>query len=218
MEKHELMMLTAHEMKNPLASIHGYAELINYGIIENSELVDTAKKIKIQTEKIDRMINDLMYVFGIEEIYNEEKQEQELRELCREASDALKHELLAESEIEIKGQGKILCNTTMIKHMIKHLLENAIIYNDNKRKKVECLIEESHNAIMLTITDNGKGIEDTDKEKVFECFYRVDKKYSRERGGNGLGLYVCKMIAGYHNADIFRDDLNKSKIGIVFFK
>jgi signal transduction histidine kinase len=100
-----------------------------------------------------------------------------------------------EPEIEIAG------DPLLLQLLISNLIENAVKYSP-KEKPITCKLSKSGNEIIMNIIDEGIGIADSEKTKIFEKFYRTGNESTRKTQGTGLGLYLCNKIAGDHNADI----------------
>jgi K+-sensing histidine kinase KdpD len=112
-----------------------------------------------------------------------------------------------QEEIEITG------DTLLLTILVNNLLENAMKYSP-KNKTINCRLNKQNNVILLEVIDEGKGIPQEEKKKVFDKFYRIGNEDTRTTKGTGLGLYLCKKIALDHNADIYVTDNNP--IGCIF--
>ena len=118
----------------------------------------------------------------------------------------------------ILGSGRIYANRELFKILITHIFENAIIYNESSNIKIICNICSHDDRLLLTFEDNGIGIEEEERKKVFECFYRENKEYSRKLGGNGMGLAICRAIAEAENMNISISDSTMGGISVVIEK
>ena len=98
-------------------------------------------------------------------------------------------------EIEIAG------DSLLLQMMINNIIENAVKYSP-KEKPITCLLKQDNKTVRLNIIDEGSGIADEEKKKVFDKFYRTGNEATRKTQGTGLGLYLCRKIAADHNADI----------------
>ena len=189
----------SHELKTPLTSISGFVETLKSGALEDEA---TAKRfldiIDIETERLTRLINDILSLSEIENSYiRDYQQEINTSEVIREVTDIIRPiannkeiELITEIETNLpilKG------NQDWFKQMLINLLDNAIKYTSNNGK-VSVNAFEKYNNIVIVIKDTGIGIPKKDIPRLFERFYRVDKARSRKIGGTGLGLAIVKHI------------------------
>ncbi len=206
MDKKELIKLSVHEIKTPISVIQGFADLINYGIISGDELNKTTDKIKQEAVRMSKLVDEIAFYMALEEnVADIHYENADLNAVISEAVSSVKENICDEAEITVIGEGQAECDVSLMGVMMSHIIENAVIYNDKSVPELTCTIEEQSEKVILTIEDNGMGIREEEKDKIFECFYRVDKTLSRGKGGNGMGLAVCKKIAQAHNTDIIID-------------
>lgn len=196
----------SHELKTPLTSISGFAEILKQGGTDEQTTKDFAESIYDESRRMITLVNDIIKLSKLDEkSISMEKEALSLREIAREAMEVLGP--MAENKkvsINISGDSGLFNGVRpVIYEMVYNLMDNAIKYNrtgGTVNIKIESLMD-SHKVI-LTIQDNGIGIPEREKERIFERFYRVDKSRSRELGGTGLGLSIVKHAAKYHNASI----------------
>lgn len=196
----------SHELKTPLTSISGFAEILKQGGTDEQTTKDFAESIYDESRRMITLVNDIIKLSKLDEkSISMEKEALSLREIAREAMEVLGP--VAENKkvsINISGDSGLFNGVRpVIYEMVYNLMDNAIKYNrtgGTVNIKIESLMD-SHKVI-LTIQDNGIGIPEREKERIFERFYRVDKSRSRELGGTGLGLSIVKHAAKYHNASI----------------
>ena len=196
----------SHELKTPLTSISGFAEILKQGGTDEQTTKDFAESIYDESRRMITLVNDIIKLSKLDEkSISMEKEALSLREIAREAMEVLGP--VAENKkvsINISGDSGLFNGVRpVIYEMVYNLMDNAIKYNHTGGTvniKIESLMD-SHKVI-LTIQDNGIGIPEREKERIFERFYRVDKSRSRELGGTGLGLSIVKHAAKYHNASI----------------
>ena len=106
----------------------------------------------------------------------------------------------------------------LLQMLINNLLENAIKYS-SKEKPITCALKKNNQTILLSVADEGEGIADDEKPKIFERFYRIGNELTRKTQGTGLGLYLSKIISQYHNADIsVTNNIPAGSIFTVSFK
>lgn len=203
MEENEFLKLAVHEVKTPISVIHGFADLINCDIISEDNIKDATKKIQIQTQRMTRFVDEIAYYVGTKYAMLDVKfEDADLRIILENTAEAVREKANGNVDISIRGNGKVKGDISLLKTMFLHIMENGIIYNDSHNKRLVCDISNEEESLVVSIEDNGTGIEQKERKAVFECFYRVDKLLSREKGGNGLGLSVCRNIANIHNAQI----------------
>lgn len=206
MDKKEFVKLSVHEIKTPISVIHGFADLINYGIISGDELEKTACRIKREAMRMAKFVDEMAFYIELEEEVKDITFDVvDLRALLGSVAGMIKEKTEENVNITVNGRGQVYGNCRLLENLFSHIIENGIIYNDRANKKIICNIEKSKGKIRLTIEDNGIGIDEREVDSVFQCFYRVDKSKSRGKGCNGMGLSVCRKIANAHNADIMID-------------
>lgn len=194
----------SHELKTPLTSISGFAELMKSGDIPNETVTDFSKSIYDEAQRLISLVNDIIKISELDEkSISLESEMVDLYELSSEIIDRLKSEAsknnitlnLIGAKAEIVGIRKIL------DEMIYNLCDNAIKYN-KENGRVDIVLNATEYRVYLTVRDTGIGIPEEHQSRVFERFYRVDKSHSKKVGGTGLGLAIVKHGALYHNADI----------------
>lgn len=187
----------SHELKTPLTSIKGYVDTLKGGAINNTE---TALRfldiIDIESDRLYRLINDILLLSEIESMDREMEQTHvDLESVVNEVYDILEQKatdkgLALESHFEC--QAVIMANRDRIKQMLINLVDNAIKYTE--KGKVDIVVSPRGNEIVIKVSDTGVGFSEVHKERLFERFYRVDKGRSRNQGGTGLGLSIVKHI------------------------
>ena len=194
----------SHELKTPLTSISGYAEIIMNGIARPGDIPEFSERIFKEAKRLLALIDDTIRLSRLDESRIESvKEELDLYELCFEVVGRLN------SHAEKKNVQMILTGEPVsylgIKHlideMIYNLCDNAIKYN-HIGGKVDVWVGETNDGILVRVSDTGIGISSEHYERIFERFYRVDKSHSRETGGTGLGLSIVKHVAALHEARI----------------
>lgn len=202
--RREFTANVSHELKTPLTSISGYAQLIEMGIAKEDNIQNFAQKIDKESNRLLGLINDIMNLTMIEENINGLEKVRinllEVAEECKQNLDfkAEKNNIafsIVGDEVYINGY------LTMIMELIYNLCDNAIQYNKEGGFVVVSIYSLQENAI-LSIKDNGIGISKKHQDHIFERFYRVDKSHSKATGGTGLGLSIVKHVVKNHNATI----------------
>lgn len=220
--RREFTSNVSHELKTPLTSISGFAEIMKNGGTPNAVVTDFSTSIYDEAQRLISLVNDIIKISELDEKdVQAESEDVDLYQLSADIINRLKPvadkrnislNLIGESTI-VSGTEKIL------DEMIYNLCDNAIKYNvDNGT--VDIILSESNHHIKLTVRDTGIGIPQSEQNRVFERFYRVDKSHSKEIGGTGLGLSIVKHAAIYHNAEIkLKSELGKgTSITVIFNK
>jgi len=203
LQQQNFMMAITHELKTPIS-----VAMLNLETLQKYQL-DAEKQKKLirmtlqETSRLDTLINNILvssqlegggYVFS-----NEELDFSSLFKDCiRDAKTRYPERNFIENiepEIEIAG------DPLLLQLLISNLIENAVKYSP-KEKPIICKLNRSGKDVLMNIIDEGIGIADSEKTKIFEKFYRTGNESTRKTQGTGLGLYLCRKIAGDHNADI----------------
>ena len=193
-----------HELKTPLTSISGYAELIESGMTGEMETRRFAKEIHRNAKRLIHLINNILQLSELDT--KEAVVEKETLNLYGMASTCVEMlRINAEpNKVTLNARGSnswIEGNRSMIEELLYNLCSNAIRYNKTNGT-VDVLVEEREDGVLLQVADTGIGIPQKHQEHIFERFYRVDKSRSKERGGTGLGLAIVKHIVAEHEAEI----------------
>ncbi|MCQ2982923.1 MAG: ATP-binding protein [Treponemataceae bacterium] len=196
----------SHELKTPLTSISGFAEILGQGGTDAQTTKDFALTIYEESQRMITLVNDIIKLSKLDEkSISLEKEALSLKEIAEEAIETLTP-VAAKKQIELTLSGDTgLINGVrpVIYEMIYNLIDNAIKYNrDNGLVAVKIENMMASHTVVLTVQDTGIGIPEREKERIFERFYRIDKSRSRQLGGTGLGLSIVKHAAKYHNAQI----------------
>lgn len=202
--RQEFTANVSHELKTPLTSISGYAELMENGIIQPDEVPYYARQIRDSATRLITLINDIIQLSKLDSPVLEVLFEQvNLYAVARKVVDSMQVNAAArEVTLTLTGSDAIVCgNRGMIEELITNLCDNAVRYN-YKGGSVRVSVVPLKGRAILSVQDTGIGISPADQERVFERFYRVDKSRSKETGGTGLGLSIVKHIVAQHHADI----------------
>ena len=210
----------SHELKTPLTSISGFAEIIKNGIAKQEDIPRFAGKIYDETQRMIRLVGDILKLAQLDEMkVGTEKQKIDLFEVCEEVVELLTP-VAERNNVSINLTGShysIMAVDQILGEIIYNLCDNAIKYN-RPDGAVEICVYKEEGRPAVSVADTGIGIPESDLERVFERFYRVNKSHSKETGGTGLGLSIVKHGAVYHNANIkIESKLNTgTTITIVF--
>lgn len=203
-QKKEFTANISHELKTPLTSIAGYAELIENGMAKEEDIKPFAHTIRKQALRLVSLTEDIIQLSQLDELQNENIFENiDLSVLSKRCINSL--EMNARSKgitiIDKCQKSNIYGNPSLIEELIYNLIDNAIRYN-KENGTVTVSTAQTDNKVLLTVEDTGIGIPKKYQGRIFERFFRVDKSRSKETGGTGLGLAIVKHIAESHNASI----------------
>lgn len=218
--RQEFTANVTHELKTPLTSISGYAELIETGMASDADVIRFAAGIHKNSNRLLTLINDIIRLSELDSGTQEEVFEKiNLYTLAQTCVDML--QINAEKHnVKLTLEGKesyVTGNKQMLEEVLYNLCENAIRYN-NENGSVLVTVTEEGDKTFLIVEDTGIGIPKESQERVFERFYRVDKSRSKSTGGTGLGLAIVKHIVMKLNADIrLESEIGKgTKITVTF--
>jgi two-component system phosphate regulon sensor histidine kinase PhoR len=196
----------SHELKTPLTSISGYAEMLLTGLAKPADMTFFAGKIKAESDRMAVLVDDILFLSKLDETENRTRayEECDLRMLSKEAMDA-RRELAAAAGVQLEQTGDepvlVRANKLLLYEMLLNLIDNAIKYNIQKGL-VTVDVTRENNGSCITVADTGIGIPEKHLPQVFERFYRADTSRSRKTGGTGLGLSIVKHIVQYHNGTV----------------
>lgn len=217
-EKHKLDLMrrefsanVSHELKTPLTSINGYAEMIISGMAKGEDIVNFASIIRKEGGRLLNLIDDIIKLSKIEDASTEKVLEPvNMYFVGKEVIHSLK--ILAEDkdiQLELKGSRSFLMgNKGMLQDLLYNLLENSIKYT-NPGGHVQLIITDNKPYTIVKVIDTGIGIPAEHQERIFERFYTADKSRSKKTESTGLGLSIVKHIVEYHNGKIHL----KSEVG-----
>ena len=197
----------SHELKTPLTSISGYAEIMKSGLVKPEDMKGFAERIYNEARRLITLVEDIIKLSHLDEGKVElEKEDIDLYELTREIISRLAPQASAKKvHMELTGESVIYNGVRQIlDEMVYNICENAIKYN-KEGGEIRIWVGNTLNGKKIIVTDTGIGIPKNQQERIFERFYRVDKSHSREIGGTGLGLSIVKHGAILHNAKIHVD-------------
>lgn len=199
----------SHELKTPLTSISGYAEIMKNGMVRPADIPLFSERIYKEARRLITLVEDIIKLSKLDEESVElEKEEVDLYELTREIISRLSPQAAQKNiRMEVTGEPvKYFGIRQILDEMIYNVCENAVKYNvDNGR--VSVWVGNTLEGPKVTVSDTGIGIPKEHHERIFERFYRVDKSHSKERGGTGLGLSIVKHGALLHGAKVTVDSM-----------
>lgn len=210
----------SHELKTPLTSISGYAEIMKSGMVNREDMIIFSERIYKEASRMIALIDDIIKLSKLDEDSVElEREEVDLYELCEDIVERLTMSARKRDVyVELGGEPVVYYGVKqMLDEMIFNLCENAIKYNVPEGK-VLLWVGNSPEGVKIIVQDTGIGIPKDQQERVFERFYRVDKSHSKETGGTGLGLSIVKHGAIVHHAQIRVDsEVGKgTKMEVIF--
>lgn len=218
--RREFTANVSHELKTPLTSISGFAEMMMNGVPDDIA-ADFSKSIYDEAQRLIVLVGDIIKLSELEENSAQfERERVDLRELSEDAAKRL--EFAAENKnvaVTVIGNAQITGVRKILDEMIFNLCDNAIKYNKNGGSADIVISPDTEkHTVTLTVRDTGIGIPGYAQSRVFERFYRVDKGRSKSAGGTGLGLAIVKHGAICHNAEIrLKSEENKgTEISVIF--
>ena len=220
-EKHrqEFTANVSHELKTPLQSIIGSAELMENGIVKAEDVPRFVGHIRKEASRLVFLIDDIIRLSELDEGAKMPHEDVSLKvlsaEVCETLADAAK---LKDVSLEVTGDDGVLNGVRrLLYEVIYNLCDNAIKYN-NPGGSVKVNVAQKPGEVLLSVQDTGIGISPEHQDKVFERFYRVDKSHSKQSGGTGLGLSIVKHAVQYHRGKItVESELNKGTTISVLF-
>lgn len=202
--RREFSANVSHELKTPLMSISGYAEIIKNGMVRQEDVPEFAGRIYDEASRLTSLVKDIIEISKIDEKSGEMPFELVdlhglMEDICQNLTlPAKKRNVIITSQgssAEVYGVRHVLYE------MMYNLVDNAIRYNQ-EGGYVRVILAKEKNQVCFSVEDNGIGIPKEEQERIFERFYRVDKSHSRKTGGTGLGLSIVKHAAALHHAEI----------------
>ena len=202
--RREFTANVSHELKTPLTSISGFAELMKAGNVPGKDIIDFSQSIYDEAQRLITLVNDIIKISELDgQNISFENERVDLYELSNEVIARLKNEAEKKKVVFhlIGGRAEILGVPKILDEMLYNLCENAIKYN-KENGTVDVLVNQLEDGVNVIVRDTGIGIPPAHQGRVFERFYRVDKSHSKKVGGTGLGLAIVKHGAMYHHARI----------------
>lgn len=211
----------SHELKSPLTSIMGFAEMIKSDMVtDEKDIKEFSGMIYKESSRLLQMIEELLSLSKLNEENIVLKENVNVRKVAEDVADSLSFEAKKKNiDIEIEGEGEIISANTLIYEMLFNLVSNSIKYS-NDDKVVRIKIEDEKDKMSIAVEDQGIGIKREEIPRIFERFYTVDKSRSKQNGGTGLGLSIVKHIINVLKGDIkVESDPGKgTKFTITLFK
>ena len=200
--RREFSANVSHELKTPLTSISGFAELMKEGLVPPEKIPEFSGDIYKESLRLIGLVNDIIQLSRLDENSTQfQRAPVDLYDLCAQSIERLSTVAARQSvTLALTGEhAEIMGVEQLLKEMIYNLLDNAIKYNV-PGGSVTASVRKSAGRTILSVSDTGIGIPYAHQPRVFERFYRVDKSHSKEVGGTGLGLSIVRHAAQYHGA------------------
>lgn len=194
----------SHELKTPLHTISGYAELLMNNLVKPEDIAVFSEKIYRESQRMISLIEDIIKLSHLDE--GAEEMEWEEIDLCAVAEETVRlfdsKARQSHIDFQFKGQPAVIYGIRhLLQEIIYNLCDNSIKYN-RANGSVSVEVKNEDDFILLSVSDTGIGIPIEHQNRIFERFYRVDKSHSKEIGGTGLGLSIVKHAAKLHHAKI----------------
>lgn len=200
----EFIANASHELKTPITSVRGFAELLSAGVVTDPNKVEEyLGRIMSESDRMTGIIQDILRLSSLESRKGEQQMVNiDLSRQCQEILKSLAPQLEQKKiNVSLTGQLSILAEETDVYQMLRNLIDNALKYNV-EGGKISIVLSEENAKKSIIISDTGIGIPTEHQARVFERFYRVDKGRSRMIGGTGLGLAIVKHTVAKYGGDI----------------
>ena len=203
--RREFSANVSHELKTPLHTISGCAELLANGMVKPDDIPRFAAQIQSESKRMIALVEDIIKLSHLDEGAGDmQRCDADLAAIARSTVENLQPAAkAADVALSVNACPAVIKNgiPQLLEAIVYNLCENAIKYN-RPGGFVKVSVEKNTDGTVLTVEDNGIGIPVEQQERIFERFYRVDKSHSKEVGGTGLGLSIVKHAAALHNAKI----------------
>lgn len=202
--RREFTANVSHELKTPLTSISGFAELMKNGGTPEETVIDFSSLIYKEAQRLITLVSDIIKISELDERQTPyEITDIDIYKISQDVLERLQA-IAKEKNISLNLIGESACISgaeKIVDEMIYNLCDNAIKYN-KENGSVDVIINSSDKKVKLIVRDTGIGIPQSEQQRVFERFYRVDKSHSKKVGGTGLGLAIVKHGAMYLDAEV----------------
>lgn len=207
--RQEFTANASHELKTPLHAISGYAELLENGMVKQSDIRPFAGKIRLEAQRMTQLVGDIIDLTQLDGGADGMQWELcDLNSIAENAADSLQSAAAENSvELTVSGESALVRSIPQVLYSIVYnLCDNAIKYN-RPDGKVSVTVAKEPSGVRLCVADTGIGISEEHQSRIFERFYRVDKSRSKEVGGTGLGLSIVKHGLMIHRARLELDSI-----------
>ena len=217
--RREFTANVSHELKTPLQSIMGSAELLENGLVKPEDVPRFIGNIRREASRLLLLIEDVIRLSHLDEGAEMPREDVDILDIAEEVAESLKIPA-QEKQVTIQVSGD-RCTFSGVRglvfEIVQNLCSNAVKYNV-EGGKVDVTVAKKGSQVILTVADTGIGIPPEHQSRVFERFYRVEKSHSKATGGTGLGRSIVKHAVQYHNAKInLQSTLGKGTTITVIF-
>jgi K+-sensing histidine kinase KdpD len=203
LQQQNFMMAVTHELKTPISVARLNLETMQKYSLEPEKQKKLIRMTLQETTRLTSLTNNILISSQLEGGgYKNTKDELDLSDLLKDCLNDFRNRFpervfndSIEPDVDVKG------DPLLLQLLVNNLLENAIKYSP-KEKPIAAALKKANGSITLQIMDEGPGIAEEERKKIFSKFYRVGNETTRKTQGTGLGLYLCSIIAKDHNADI----------------
>ena len=203
--RREFSANVSHELKTPLTSISGFAELMVKGDVPPDMVAEFSSDIYRESQRMITLVDDIIRLSRLDEGELEfQREDVDLYELASDTLDSLRSAAdQRDVRTELRGETAVVSGVwQLLSEAVFNLCENAVKYNRPGGSVIVEVGRDADGKAVLAVTDTGIGIPAEHQDRVFERFYRVDKSHSKAIGGTGLGLSIVKHVAQFHHADL----------------
>lgn len=202
--RREFSANVSHELKTPLQSILGYAEIMKNGLVKDEDKQRFLERIHAEAGNMIELIQNIMELSRLDENKTlDEFEDVDLLKLAQSVTLRLKHKAQTKGvTLNVNGSSACVCGVqSILSEVLYNLVDNSIKYNKDNGK-VDVKVLDGSDEVTVSVSDTGIGIGAADRERVFERFYRADKSHSKEIGGTGLGLSIVKHGVLFHKGRV----------------
>lgn len=202
--RREFSTNVSHELKTPLQSILGYAEIMKNGLVKDEDKQRFLERIHAEAGNMIELIQNIMELSRLDENKTlDEFEDVDLLKLAQSVTLRLKHKAQTKGvTLNVSGSSACVCGVqSILSEVLYNLVDNSIKYNKDNGK-VDVKVQDASDEVTVSVSDTGIGIGAADRERVFERFYRADKSHSKEIGGTGLGLSIVKHGVLFHKGRV----------------
>lgn len=202
--RREFSANVSHELKTPLQSILGYAEIMKNGLVKDEDKQRFLERIHAEAGNMIELIQNIMELSRLDENKTlDEFEDVDLLKLAQSVTLRLKHKAQTKGvTLNVNGSSACVCGVqSILSEVLYNLVDNSIKYNKDNGK-VDVKVLDGSEEVTVSVSDTGIGIGAADRERVFERFYRADKSHSKEIGGTGLGLSIVKHGVLFHKGRV----------------
>jgi two-component system, OmpR family, sensor histidine kinase CiaH len=202
-QQRNFMMAVTHELKTPLSVVRLNLETLQKYSLDHDKQQKLIRSTLEETSRLNFLTNNILISSQLEGGgYKFSKEELDLSDLLRDCIQDFRSRFPDRTFVEqVEADTAIKGDPLLLQMLINNLLQNAVKYSP-KESKISASLKMENGIVRLAIDDEGPGVPDEEKKKIFSKFYRIGSEATRKTQGTGLGLYLCSKIAGDHNADI----------------